>query len=149
MTLSGKQIDYLNIGLMIISFILAVKLPFQVFLMSYAILGPLHYLTEIGWLDQRNYFSKNKRDAWILVALCAFVTVAFALYEIGNYGWGERILKNMEGTWFEELGAFFKKWEKSFIFLAFVSGLVMVFIKKKCLEICRNCCRSSPCILDS
>jgi hypothetical protein len=56
------QINYLNIGLMIISMIAAYILPFEVFLFAYAFLGPLHYLTEISWLHDRQYFAKGKFD---------------------------------------------------------------------------------------
>ena len=30
------------------------------FLFAYAFLGPLHYLTEISWLHDRQYFAKGK-----------------------------------------------------------------------------------------
>jgi hypothetical protein len=56
------QINYLNIGLMLISMIAAYILPFEVFLFAYAFLGPLHYLTEISWLHDRQYFAKGKFD---------------------------------------------------------------------------------------
>ena len=56
------QINYLNIGLMIISMVAAYILPFEVFLFAYAFLGPLHYLTEISWLHDRQYFAKGKFD---------------------------------------------------------------------------------------
>ncbi|MCC6181260.1 MAG: hypothetical protein IT237_05450 [Bacteroidia bacterium] len=51
--LTPNQINYANIGLMIISAFLAFLLPFELFLFSYAVLGPLHYLTEIGWLHKK------------------------------------------------------------------------------------------------
>jgi hypothetical protein len=56
------KINYLNIGLMVISMIAAYVLPFEVFLLAYAFLGPLHYLTEISWLHDRQYFAKGKYD---------------------------------------------------------------------------------------
>jgi hypothetical protein len=52
-----KQLDILNIGLMALSCMAAFLVPFELFLFSYAVLGPLHYLTEIGWLHKRNYFA--------------------------------------------------------------------------------------------
>lgn len=58
---------------MIFSAILAFVLPFELFLFSYAILGPLHYLTEIGWLHKKNYFTKGKYDFVFLSVLCALV----------------------------------------------------------------------------
>ncbi|MBC7694129.1 MAG: hypothetical protein H7141_01645 [Burkholderiales bacterium] len=71
--LNNDQINYANIGLMIFSAILAFVLPFELFLFSYAILGPLHYLTEIGWLHKKNYFTKGKYDFVFLSVLCALV----------------------------------------------------------------------------
>lgn len=71
--LNSNQIHYMNIGLMIFSAILAFVLPFELFLFSYAILGPLHYLTEIGWLHKKNYFTKGKYDFVFLTILCVLV----------------------------------------------------------------------------
>ena len=71
--LNNDQIHYANIGLMIVSAILAFILPFELFLFSYAVLGPLHYLTEIGWLHKKNYYTKGKYDFVFLTILCALV----------------------------------------------------------------------------
>lgn len=51
-----ERIDLINILLMIPSAILAYLFPFALFLFSYAIFGPLHYLTEISWLHNKKYF---------------------------------------------------------------------------------------------
>jgi hypothetical protein len=75
MSLSVKQTDFLNIGLMLLSFGVAVSLPFELFLFSYAVLGPLHYITEINWLDERGYFLAQKRDVRWLVGLTGLVFV--------------------------------------------------------------------------
>lgn len=71
--LSNDQIHYLNIGLMIISAIVAFFLPFELFLFSYGVLGPLHYLTEIGWLHKKNYYTKGKYDFLFLGFMCVLV----------------------------------------------------------------------------
>ena len=71
--LTNDQINYVNIGLMLLSAVLAFILPFELFLFSYAILGPLHYLTEIGWLHKKNYFTKGKYDFLFLGMLCVLV----------------------------------------------------------------------------
>jgi hypothetical protein len=71
--LNNNQINYVNIGLMILSAILAFILPFELFLFSYAVLGPLHYLTEIGWLHKKSYFTKGKYDFLFLTLLCVLV----------------------------------------------------------------------------
>lgn len=58
---------------MVVSAILAFVLPFELFLFSYAVLGPLHYLTEIGWLHKKNYYTKGKYDFLFLSVLCVLV----------------------------------------------------------------------------
>lgn len=60
------NIEILNIFLILISGVLAFVCPFQTFLFVYAFLGPLHYLTEINWLQQRNYFLQNKTNVYYL-----------------------------------------------------------------------------------
>lgn len=61
------NIDILNIFLILFSGIFAFFLPFQTFLFVYAVLGPLHYLTEINWLQQRNYFLKDNTNVYYLL----------------------------------------------------------------------------------
>lgn len=82
--LSTKQIDGLNIGLMIVSLILAYILPFELFLFSYAVLGPLHYLTEISWLHQKNYYvpATNKRSMWLFPIIALSVTFFMVIGDV-------------------------------------------------------------------
>src|SRR4030095_13840648 len=61
-------------GLMLGSAALACALPFEVFLAAYAILGPLHYLTQISWLHDRGYFTTGRWD-WIPLALLGLVAL--------------------------------------------------------------------------
>ncbi|MEI8117380.1 MAG: hypothetical protein WCH03_07560, partial [Flavobacteriia bacterium] len=64
--LRENKINYANIGLMLITGVLSYFYPFETFLLAYAYLGPLHYLTEISWLHDRNYFAKGKYDFIVL-----------------------------------------------------------------------------------
>ncbi|RMA58501.1 hypothetical protein [Ulvibacter antarcticus] len=64
--MNSKQVDLVNIGLIVVSLWIAIKLPFELFLFSYAVLGPLHYLTEINWLKEKNYFVKPN-SLWITI----------------------------------------------------------------------------------
>src|ERR1700722_19366782 len=73
--LSTDQLNYLNIGLMLLTAAAAFARPFELFLIAYALLGPLHYLTEISWLHDRNYYTRGKHDYLVLVALAIVVTV--------------------------------------------------------------------------
>jgi hypothetical protein len=77
------QINYLNMGLMILSALGAFFLPFEVFLFAYAFLGPLHYLTEISWLHDRNYFSKGKYDFIVLVVIGVLLSYAAFAKDFG------------------------------------------------------------------
>ena len=70
------QINYLNIGLMFMSAALAFFMPFETFLFAYAFLGPLHYLTEISWLHDRQYFSKGKYDFTFLLIIGVVLSIA-------------------------------------------------------------------------
>ena len=68
--MKASTIHHLNSGLIILSCSVAFFIPFELFLFSYGILGPLHYLTEIGWLHKKNYFTKGKYDFLFLVGAC-------------------------------------------------------------------------------
>ena len=77
----GKDdVNWLNIGLMVAACGAAIAAPFQVFLCAWAILGPLHYLTEISWLHDRNYFTRRNmaRRWWLGLVLFAVLTIGFA-----------------------------------------------------------------------
>ncbi|MQP51250.1 MULTISPECIES: hypothetical protein [unclassified Flavobacterium] len=65
--MNNIKIEPLNTFLIILSFALAYVFPFELFVLSYAILGPLHYLTEINWVRDQEYFVANK--LWIYLAL--------------------------------------------------------------------------------
>lgn len=76
--LREDKINYANIGLMLITAVLAYFFPFETFLLAYAYLGPLHYLTEISWLHDRNYYSKGKYD--FLVLLLVGILLSYAAF---------------------------------------------------------------------
>lgn len=106
---------------MIVSCVAAFLFPFELFLFSYAVLGPLHYLTEISWLHERNYFTearpgKRKQRAhggWLtLVAITTLLLIiGFVSAEI--------------------LGVFYSpKWEITFLYLVFISALLITEAQK-------------------
>lgn len=74
--MTGKRVDILNCGLIALSLVLAYILPFKLFVFSYVVLGPLHYMTEIGWLDKKKFFIRQKSDVWWLIGLCTLVSIA-------------------------------------------------------------------------
>lgn len=75
--MNADRINYLNIGLMVLSAGLALAWPFEAFLVAYALLGPLHYLTEISWLHDRNYYTQGGNDYLFLVGISVFVSLIF------------------------------------------------------------------------
>lgn len=62
--------------LLIICFIFAYYIPFELFIFAYAGLGPLHYLTEIPWLHSNKYFSNKGSSGWWLWLLAGAITIA-------------------------------------------------------------------------
>jgi hypothetical protein len=77
--MSTDRINYLNLALMLIAAGLAFVAPFEVFLLSYAVLGPLHYLTEVSWLYDRDCFLPQRRDYLPLLLLCVAVILVPAM----------------------------------------------------------------------
>jgi hypothetical protein len=83
--MKSATIHHLNTGLIVLSCVIAFFVPFELFLFSYGILGPLHYLTEIGWLHKKNYFTKGKYD-FIFLALACVVLVYWNYKPPKNFG---------------------------------------------------------------
>ena len=77
--------EYLNIGLMLVALVAAAVVPLELFLFSYAVLGPLHYLTEISWLHDRRYFALRGMD-WLPLAICAVLITLGNSGVMGNLG---------------------------------------------------------------
>ena len=73
--MNTKQTDILNIFLILLSLTLAFILPFELFLFSYAVLGPLHYLTEINWLNGKKYFISRPKWIWVFVIFSILVSI--------------------------------------------------------------------------
>ena len=111
MTATAK-INYLNIALMLASAGVAMVLPFEVFLFAYAVLGPLHYLTEISWLHDRKYYTKGKYDVVVLLLVGLFLLAAQL---------NQRFDLSLEIT----DGA-----SNRAIYIAFSSAIILIFVKK-------------------
>ena len=103
--MNANQVNILNIGLMIAACVAAFIVPFELLLFSYTILGPLHYLTEVGWLHKRGYFTGNRID----YKRMGLLTLAATLPALASYlyiSWGPTDANGrVEIT--EELGSFF------------------------------------------
>jgi len=116
-----KKIDILNIGLIIVSLIIAVILPFKLFLFSYAILGPLHYLTEINWLKEKNYFVQNN-SKWIWTfAIFTILLSLYPIYRMIDFG--------VENTFSEGIKYIFGK-QKILVLSAFFFAIGLILFRK-------------------
>ena len=128
--MESRKIDLLNIGLIIISLLAAFWMPFGLFLFSYAILGPLHYLTEINWLDERDYFSKSKATPWLLGGFVLLICLAsFFLEGTQNptlAGFHATMSQSFAKGFFELISA----WVVHLLFLAFVLAVALTAFKK-------------------
>lgn len=77
--MTTKNIDSLNIILIVVSLFLAFQIPFELFLFSYAVLGPLHYISEINWLNQKSFFIKEKRGVFVFIFFSILITLLMIL----------------------------------------------------------------------
>ena len=73
--------DAAHLGLMLAALALTYLVPFELLLLSYVVLGPAHYATEISWLHDRKYFLPQRGIALVL----ALVAIVAAL--IDNASW--------------------------------------------------------------
>lgn len=123
---TDNRINTLNIGLMLLSCIAAFVMPFEVFLFAYAFMGPLHYLTEISWLHDRNYYTKGKYDFIVLLVICILISYEYlgAKYHL----WPYDTEANLEITRGWNLGG-------KLLFLALTGSVVMAFVKNLYVKI--------------
>lgn len=79
----NMKLDLLNTFLITLSLVLAVIFPFELFLIVYAVLGPLHYITEINWIQNRNYFVKDKRWLYVVIGFSLIIALP-SLFKLGQ-----------------------------------------------------------------
>jgi hypothetical protein len=77
-TIQLNRINYFNILAMLLASCLAFIVPFELFLLSYAILGPAHYLTEISWLKGKRFFTLKKYD-YLIITLVIITSLLLKL----------------------------------------------------------------------
>ncbi|HTB52304.1 MAG TPA: hypothetical protein VK718_05970 [Ferruginibacter sp.] len=121
-----NRINVLNIGLMLFSCVAAFIMPFEVFLFAYAVMGPLHYLTEISWLHDRKYFAKGKYDYVVLLVIGVLITLQALAYQthyvdylIKEYDW------DADSIPFIFKNDFYNK----IMFVAFFGAILMAFVE--------------------
>ena len=106
------KINYGNILLILISCVIALVFPFELFLFAYAILGPLHYLTEISWLHNKQYYTKKKNDYVVFIG----ITVLISLPVLGAL-FGSKI--SLSSSALNQL-----------IYFSIVSAVIFAFVEK-------------------
>lgn len=121
--MSTKQIDILNIGLILLSGVLAYLFPLELFILAFAILGPLHYLTEINWLDTKQYFTKSNRLIWLSIGIVATTIIVGPKLYFEAFGRTDsQVSKVIE---------FLDAWSNGAIFISFILSIGFLFAKKK------------------
>jgi hypothetical protein len=112
------RLNHLNIALMLASCALAFAIPFELFLLAYAILGPLHYLTEISWIHDRRYFvdpDRSARGRHLMIGWLLLVGLTLAVMIYGLVA--ERLLH----------GAASPAWEIGLFYMVFVAAALLIF----------------------
>ena len=128
--MTTKQIDFLNIGLIFIAILIAFKLPFELFLFSYAVLGPLHYLTEISWLKKQKYYTTGTKDYLVLGGIAALYVLLTLLFDFSKH---ENLAPYFQSIFGEDLIPFRSAIGSitiALMFSAFVGAIVMAFVQK-------------------
>lgn len=70
-----RRHDFIHLVLMLAALAAAYLLPFELLLLAYVVLGPAHYLTEISWLHDRNYFLPHRSIAIGLMVLAVVLVL--------------------------------------------------------------------------
>ena len=108
--------DTFHIILIVFACIVAYSVPFQLFLFSYVVLGPLHYLTELVWLHEKKYFTASKVELIIIFICAIIVSITYILYRL-----------EIDVTTYIP---FYKPiYSTHFIFLALVAAISSIFLK--------------------
>lgn len=116
-----KKVDVLNIFLVIISLIIAIIIPFKLFLFSYAILGPLHYLTEINWLNKKNYFFSATKKWSLLLILLAILISIYPMIKFIDLGINQSV---------ENILKLVGKQTNAFVVIGFMFAVGLTFLKR-------------------
>ena len=123
---AADRINYLNITLMIASCVAAYLVPFPLFLLAYAVLGPAHYLTEISWIHDRRFFlagepsprTRRLTIAWLALVGCTLVVMGYGVV-------AEELLHR----------AVSPVWEIGLFYMVFVAAALLAFRSRPAVAI--------------
>jgi hypothetical protein len=120
--MESRSVDRLNTGLILVALLLAYCIPFKLFLLSYAVLGPLHYLTEIHWLKTKKFFIyKHTYFVPVLVAFTLGISL-FSFAIIGENWLPKVIYQNLLST---------VSWANTLLVCALVLVVLVKIFKEK------------------
>ncbi len=121
--MKSATIHHMNSIIIVLSCLVAFYIPFELFLIAYGVLGPLHYLTEIGWLHKKNYYTKGKYDYLYLTIVCA-ILVYLNFKPLKNYGiMADLLLFSLLSS---IAFVYAKEWVMRFIIMGFAAIIIAV-----------------------
>jgi hypothetical protein len=129
-------VDIVNFFLIWLTLGLAMKWPFQLFLFSYIVIGPVHYLTEINWLDKQDYFLRPKDSrvfVWSMVFLVLLLTAAALLPITGAWQWSKPLheaIYQLPGQPVQQI----LRWSWVLLLVAFVMAAAWLFTERGMLR---------------
>src|SRR6267378_2506554 len=80
--------DVVHPALMLSALGVTYLVPFELLLLSYVVLGPAHYFTEISWLHDRKYFLPHRGIALVLAVVAVVAAIIDNASWFGFVMWG-------------------------------------------------------------
>ncbi|HEY1787144.1 MAG TPA: hypothetical protein VGJ73_03270 [Verrucomicrobiae bacterium] len=127
-----SAVDIVNFFLIWLTLALALARPFELFLFSYIVLGPLHYLTEINWLDKQHYFlrAQDRRIfVWSMIGLVSLLTVSLIIAESSNWQWTKGFHDAVATSTTSPVN-YFLKWSWTLLLVAFAAAAACLFTER-------------------
>lgn len=121
--MNSKDIDILNVILIVLSLYAAFHIPFGLFIFSYVFLGPLHYLTEINWLKEKEYFLGKANYSYFFMFIGLLLSIPFVT-KIPGYA--ENTVNETVHNSLQALG----KFADELYSIALISAISLLFFKK-------------------
>jgi hypothetical protein len=127
-----SAVDIVNFFLIWLTLGLAMRWPFELFLFSYIVLGPLHYLTEINWLDKQHYFlrAQDRRVfVWSMIGLVLLLTASLMIAESANWHWTKAFHDAVVTSGAGPVN-YFLRWSWTLLLVAFVTAAACLFTER-------------------
>ncbi len=87
-----RRIDAVHLALMLAAFGVTYIMPFELLVLAYVALGPVHYTTEISWLHDRKYFLPHRSHVVALGLLALGAALIDNASWFGFLLWGAFVL---------------------------------------------------------